>query len=419
MFLTLPLPYALRLPYTWSVGTIRERKPGHFEIRAYLGRSPSGSPRYVQETYVHHRKDGGIQAAKKRMRDLERKAENQKSTTTLAALLDDWLLQAKRVGRSPTTLGAYERRVRFITAGLGDVQLGKLTAKDLDAWYGQLTEAGKSPADVKAYHRIISAALNQGEKWDDEIRNVARRAGPPRVPDVDIEPPSPERVETLIRLAEKSRTSEMASIIFWACLTGMRRGEICGLHWNRVDWEGARVYVCRSVWQINKNLGEKDTKSHQTRWVSIEDATGVSVGLLQARWNRAVADAEAVGVELDPDGYVWSTDLAGRQPFHPDRITQAFTRLCQKAEKPARDAAARAGRELSAEERWPYRLHDLRHYSAVELLDAGVPLNVVQERLGHAKASTTSDIYGHGKKGRDQKTAGIIVKSLAPKRKPA
>lgn len=409
------MPYGC--PTLRSVGTIRERKAGHFEIRAYLGRSPSGSPRYVQETYVHHRKDGGIQAAKNRLRVLEGKAESQKSTTSLGALLRDWLAHAKRVGRSPTTLGAYERRVRVITDGIGGIELAKLTAKMLDAWYGQLIEAGKSPADVKAYHRIISAALNQGEKWDDDIRNVARRAGPPRVPEVEIEPPSPERVETLIRLAEQSRTPEMAPIIFWCCITGMRRGEVCGLHWNRVDWDGSRVYVCRSVWQINKALGEKDTKSHQTRWVSIEDPSGVGVGLLRARWNRAVADAEVVGVELDPDGYVWSTDLAGRQPFHPDRITQAFTRLCQKAEKPARDAVAEAGRELTTEERWPYRLHDLRHYSAVELLDAGVPLNVVQERLGHAKASTTSDIYGHGKKGRDQKTAGIIVNSLAPKRK--
>jgi integrase len=41
------------------------------------------------------------------------------------------------------------------------------------------------------------------------------------------------------------------------------------------------------------------------------------------------------------------------------------------------------------------RFHDLRHTSISFLLDIGTPLNTVQRRAGHAKASTTADIYGH------------------------
>lgn len=393
-----------------SVGTIRERTPGHFEIRAYLGRSPSGTPRYDQETYVHHRKDGGIQAARARLKMLEGTTDKKKrSTATLGALLDDWLNHSRRIGRAESTIAGYERRVRRIKEALGDVELSKLTAKTFDTWYGELLEAGKSPADVKAYHRVISAALNQGERWESVERNIARRADPPRVPDADIEAPSPEQVELLIRLAQASKAPEMASIIFWAAITGMRRGEICGLHWNRVDWDESKVFVCRSVWQVNKRLGEKDTKSHQTRWVSIGK---VGVALLRARLARATEDAAAVEAIIDPDGYVWSTDIVGGEPWHPDRITQAFKRLCQLAEKPARLAAAKAGRELSSEERWPYRLHDLRHYSATELLDAGVALPTVSQRLGHRRTSTTADIYGHGRESTDKKAAEILGRTI-------
>jgi len=41
------------------------------------------------------------------------------------------------------------------------------------------------------------------------------------------------------------------------------------------------------------------------------------------------------------------------------------------------------------------RPHDLRHTHASLLILAGVPLTVVQRRLGHATIAITSDVYGH------------------------
>ena len=41
------------------------------------------------------------------------------------------------------------------------------------------------------------------------------------------------------------------------------------------------------------------------------------------------------------------------------------------------------------------RIHDLRHSHASILLGAGVPIHVVQVRLGHESIKTTVDTYGH------------------------
>ena len=41
------------------------------------------------------------------------------------------------------------------------------------------------------------------------------------------------------------------------------------------------------------------------------------------------------------------------------------------------------------------RFHDLRHVSATYMLQAGVPVKVVSERLGHSRTSTTTDTYAH------------------------
>jgi integrase len=40
------------------------------------------------------------------------------------------------------------------------------------------------------------------------------------------------------------------------------------------------------------------------------------------------------------------------------------------------------------------RFHDLRHTHAVWLISAGVPLPVIQQRLGHQSIQTTVDVYG-------------------------
>jgi integrase len=41
------------------------------------------------------------------------------------------------------------------------------------------------------------------------------------------------------------------------------------------------------------------------------------------------------------------------------------------------------------------RVHDLRHSHASWLIAAGLPLPVIQRRLGHESITTTVDRYGH------------------------
>jgi integrase len=43
----------------------------------------------------------------------------------------------------------------------------------------------------------------------------------------------------------------------------------------------------------------------------------------------------------------------------------------------------------------PIKLHGLRHTCATLLLQAGVPIKVVQERLGHKRVEITLNIYAH------------------------
>jgi integrase len=89
-------------------------------------------------------------------------------------------------------------------------------------------------------------------------------------------------------------------------------------------------------------LVEKDTKTHAARRLALSED---SVALLEEHRRHCAERAEACGVRLSDDAYVFSFDPAGRQPIHPDSVTHGFSRL-----------ARRLGLRT--------RLHDLRHYAA-------------------------------------------------------
>jgi integrase len=61
------------------------------------------------------------------------------------------------------------------------------------------------------------------------------------------------------------------------------------------------------------------------------------------------------------------------------------------------------------------RVHDLRHTNASWLIQAGVPLTVIQRHLGHESIQTTSDRYGHLDRKSQRVVADVVGKALKPK----
>jgi integrase len=64
------------------------------------------------------------------------------------------------------------------------------------------------------------------------------------------------------------------------------------------------------------------------------------------------------------------------------------------------------------------RLHDLRHFTATQLIGAGVDARTVAGRLGHSDPSVTLRVYAHALEERDRAAAEIMGRVLGP-RQPA
>ena len=92
--------------------------------------------------------------------------------------------------------------------------------------------------------------------------------------------------------------------------------------------------------------------------------------------------------------FVFSAEPDGSLPWLPNRVTKMFI-----------DHRRRAGVGQ-------FRLHDLRHFMATEMLAHGVAIVTVSQRLGHARASTTLNVYGHCVPGADRDAADYIAELL-------
>jgi integrase len=70
----------------------------------------------------------------------------------------------------------------------------------------------------------------------------------------------------------------------------------------------------------------------------------------------------------------------------------------------------RAGRAAAISS---FRLNDLRHFMATEMLAAGVPIGTVSQRFSHARVSTTLNVYAHSVPEGDRVAAEALAAILS------
>jgi Phage integrase family len=136
---------------------------------------------------------------------------------------------------------------------------------------------------------------------------------------------------------------------------------------------------------------EKDTKTHQSRRVTLDEVT---VEVLAEHKACCEQRAAVCGVAVDAKGFVFSTSPDGTQPLLPNTVSGRVSQLSK-----------RLGLAVN--------LRDLRHYAATEMLTNGVDLRTTAGRLGHG-GSTTLKVYTHFLPAPDLRAAQVLAKSLPP-----
>lgn len=373
-------------------GHIQRRQNGTFRVFVEGGRDPfTGKRRQVTATAKTE------DEAERLLTRLQAQVDQGRQSTsgvTVAHLLRRWLEVADLEMTTRIVNEGYVTRT--IEPALGDLRLAKLTPDVLDSFYSHLRARGGvggrplAPGTVRKIHFILQAACGYAVRWGWLPSNPAGLASPPKFVQREVRPPTPEELGRLLEAAWAA-DPDFGTLLWLDFTTGARRAELCGLRWSRIDLERREVLFVRNYVQRGRHHKEKDTKTHQSRRLALDDVT---IEILTEHLKRSRTRAAACGVELPAAAYVFSPHPDGHAPLAPDSVSQRVRRLSRRLGMAA-------------------HLHQLRHYSATQLLAAGVDLRTVAGRLGHGGGgSTTLRVYAHFLAAPDCRAAELIGRSL-------
>ena len=297
---------------------------------------------------------------------------------TIAELAGLFIEHARDVRglKQGTTLTDYESHVRVHLAPFfGDLPIQRIDARRIEAFVAHLKEkkgqgrrGGKplSPKSIRNYLGTLSALLNFA------VRKKWIAASPMTA--VDLPPLHEDKPPDELSFFEPSEVAKLAAaaqggdyealdrtLYTVAAYTGLRQGELRGLRWGRVDFEGQLVHVLEGFTRGRSS----SPKGKRRRSVPLAPTAA-----------QALLTLRTASVWTDPDDFVFACPSTGR-PMARAGLMKRY-----------RDALAAAGLPAS------FSFHDLRHTFGTTMARAGKPVGTIQAWLGHADLATTQ-LYMH------------------------
>ncbi|MBE1467587.1 GntR family transcriptional regulator [Kibdelosporangium phytohabitans] len=419
-------------------GSIDRLPSGSLRVRVYTGTDPiTHREHYITETIKSGPKAWDLAEQKRTeiLRQLDLK-QHARTNATVSQLMDEYLAQHD-VER--TTKHRYLGDTRnHIKPLLGIRKVGDVDAEKLEKFYAELRRCryhcrgrtirhrstGEHECDtrcktrshtckplgrstVRQMHFLLSGAFAWAVRHKWVGVNPVDVAKPPTPQRPDPDPPEPEELARILNAAWESNPDYFA-LLWIQATTGPRRGEICARRFSHIlkrhspictgrdchehgcHW---RFEVDTAMAQIDGEVWEKDTKTHQSRRPTLDVET---IAVILDHEDRLQERAAALGIALSADAYLASLSPDGGTPIKPSTLSQWFRRL-----------VTRLGIDTT--------LKSLRAYSATELIAAGVDIRTVAGRLGHGGGgATTLRVYSGFVEEADQRAATAI-----PTRMPA
>ena len=299
---------------------------------------------------------------------------------------------AKKSGVSPTTVTT-ACRGQAIRLAKAEQLAAALGIKVKDLFIVETETSALAPKTILEYHRFLHTVLDQAEKEMIVPYNAASKATPPKLPARDPNYFQPEEIMAILDGLE-DEPIKWKTITHLLIVTGCRRGEIMGLKWEKLDLDKRNVRIDSTLlYTPDRGVFENATKTRDVRQIALPAET---VALLREyrRWYLELKLAN--GDRWNDTGYVFVRD-DGR-PMNPDSIGAWLDGFSKRHELPHINP------------------HAFRHTVASLLINSGTDIVSVSKRLGHARTSTTTDLYAHVIQKADEQATETLANAILRKR---
>ncbi len=271
---------------------------------------------------------------------------------TVGELIDLWYAEQETVV-SYKTLESYAAPIRRIKAELGGRIAAELSAGDIQAFIIWISRRGYARRTVQLHRDILTMAYRWGLFNNKVTSNPAADQTIPKGLPIAHRGVPDDAALAAVKASAGVPFGLYAIVLLY---TGLRRGEALALRYEDIDRKNQIMHVRRSVVFCSNSPEIKPPKT----------ATGVRDVYFPTALLAVLPKGKTGWVFPGLDG-----ELMTKQAF---RIR--WERYCETI-----------GHQISS--------HQLRHYYATAMFEAGVPVLTAQSQLGHAQASTTMNIYTH------------------------
>jgi integrase len=374
-------------------GCIKQRYKGSWSIILDLGYEPdpvTGKPRRRQK-WVTFR--GTRKKAEAKLTELLGAVDKgefvEPSKMTLGKWLTEWLEASVKPRVRPSTYVRYKGIIEndISKATIASMPLQRIRPTHLEAYYAAARERKLSASTVTLHHAILHRALRKAVKDRLLTINVAGDLdGKPRRERTQEDARQHAWTATEARaflVTAKAAGAQPAAFYALALDSGARKGELCGLRWSDLDLEAGKMRIVQQLTKPGPEPTFGPPKTGRSRSVSISTE---AVELLKAHKKHQAEVKMANRATYKDFGLVFAKEW-GDVRTHVDVIghpLQANNLGQREYAKLIRAAEVRA-----------IKFHGLRHTCATLLLQAGQPVHVVSQRLGHAQVSMTMEVYAH------------------------
>ena len=353
-------------------GTIRKRSDGRWEARIIIGHKNDGSPMY-KSAFAKTQKSALKQLHQ--LLDLYRDVDlTEECRMTLGEWMDKWMDEYMIFTIKENTIKGYRSQIDHqIKPFIGHKQLASLTTADIQKFYNKIKKEGRvhphpihghvlSDSMVRKIHMMLHEAMEVAVRERYIVRNPTDNTT------------IPKKTTTEKQVLDDSQLNRFLEAIqgepYWhdffyvEVMTGLRRGEICGIKWNDIDFNEGTLCIKRSV--------------------STKEGGGVSIGETKTDAGvRTIIMPPSVATLLWKkrsdaiNEWVFPHYTNPSDPLHPSSAYKKLKTLLKRLELPL------------------LRFHDLRHTFATQATDGGVDPKTLEGILGHTDASFTLDTYTH------------------------
>jgi len=304
------------------------------------------------------------------------------SRITVSEWFERWLTVTIGPNRSQNTEALYRSNFKtHIEPTLGAIALQKLSPMHVEQWLSHLQTTGVKSRAKQSSFQTLKRGCRHAVKMELIRKDPTGSHSEPSHEPEEIFPFEPEEAHLLLKTSRDTRWHALYAL---ALMTGMRQGELLGLHWENVNLKASSLFVCQQCVEVRgkTSIGKPKTKSS----IRTVDLPELVVAALKKHQAIMLAEGQAANplVFPGPEG-----GLLGKTNFR---------RRCWA--KLLLETGIR-----------PRGFHHTRHTYATLALGAGVPLHVVSRVLGHARPSITADLYAHALRSQ-QEQATVAINQL-------